>query len=167
MQKLNQAVPQRAAIIKDAKTMYDLLVENFSHPAASSFNACMKSVQLNWHVFFHVLVTGEGAVQQNRPGCHFKTLKGIRKLLCVKSLPQQEKLLVRFHELPHGWPCSPEVLAASVFTSYSQLKCQLLLLDKTTENDSLFRKIISSVTWICASKTVSENVIFSEGNNKQ
>lgn len=91
-----EAVPQRAAIIKDAKTMYDLLVENFSHPAASSFNACMKSAQLNWHVFFHVLVTGEGAVQQNRPGCHFKTLKGIRKLLCVKSLPQQEKLLVRF-----------------------------------------------------------------------
>ena len=96
MQKLSQAVPQRAAITKDAKTMYDLLVENFSHPAASSFNACMKSAQLNWHVFFHVLVTGEGAVQQNRPGCHFKTLKGIRKLLCVKSLPQQEKLLVRF-----------------------------------------------------------------------
>lgn len=96
MQKLSQAVPQRAAIIKDAKTMYDFLVENFSHPAASSFNACMKSAQLNWHVFFYVLVTGEGAVQQNRPGCHFKTLKGIRKLLCVKSLPQQEKLLVRF-----------------------------------------------------------------------
>lgn len=96
MQKLSQAVPQRAAIIKDAKTMSDLLVENFSHPAASSFNACMKSAQLNWHVFFYVLVTGEGAVQQNRPGCHFKTLKGIRKLLCVKSLPQQEKLLVRF-----------------------------------------------------------------------
>ena len=94
-QKVSQAVLQRTAIIKDAKTMYDFLLENFSRPAASSFNARMKSVQLNRRIFFHVAVTGEGAVQRNRPGRQFKTLKGIRKLHCVKSLPQQEKLLVR------------------------------------------------------------------------
>ena len=94
-QKVSQAVLRRTAIIKDAKTMYDFLIKNFSRPAASSFNARTKSVQLNRRIFFHVPVTGEGAVQRNGPGRHFKTLKGIRKLHCVKSLPQQEKLLVR------------------------------------------------------------------------
>jgi len=95
-QKVSQAVLRRTAIIKDAKSMYDFLVENFSRPAASTFNARTKSVQLNQRVFFHVPLSGEGAVQRNRPGRQFKTVKGIRKLHCVKSLPQQEKLLVRF-----------------------------------------------------------------------
>ena len=94
-QKVGQAVLPRTAVIKDAKTMYDFLLEHFSRPAASSFNAHSKSVQRNRHIFFHVPVTGDGGVQRNRPGRQFKTLKGIRKLHCIKSLPQQEKLLVR------------------------------------------------------------------------
>ena len=85
-QKVSQAVLHRTAIIKGAKTMYDFLLENFSHPAASSFNVRTKSVRLNRCIFFHVPVTGEGAVQRNRPGCQFKTLIGIRKLHCFKSL---------------------------------------------------------------------------------
>ena len=47
--------------------------------------------------------------------------------------------------------CSPEVLVAGIFASYSCLEHRLLLLDKTTENDSLFFwKTILSVAWICA-----------------
>ena len=34
--------------------------------------------------------------------------------------------------------CSPEVLVAGIFAGYSCLEHRLLLLDKTTENDSLF-----------------------------
>lgn len=87
---------QRTAIIKDTRTMYDFLLKNFSCPAASSFNARTKSVQLNRRIFFQIPATGEGGGQRNRPGCQFKTLKDIRKLHCLKSVPQQEKLLVRF-----------------------------------------------------------------------
>lgn len=47
-----QAVLQRTTIIKDAKTMYDFLLENISHLAAPSFNAHMKPIELNWCIFF-------------------------------------------------------------------------------------------------------------------
>ena len=95
-QKVSQAVLRRTTTIKNAKEMYDYLLQNFCHPAVSTFSTRTKSVQLKRRIFFHVPISGEGAVQRNRPGLQFKTLKGIRKLHCVKSLPQQEKLLVRF-----------------------------------------------------------------------
>ena len=38
---------------------------------------------------------GEGAVDRNRPGRQFRSVPGIRKWHCVKSLPQQEKVLTR------------------------------------------------------------------------
>ena len=47
--------------------------------------------------------------------------------------------------------CSPEVPVVGIFAGYSHLiKCQLFLLDKTTENYSLFFvRQISSIAWIC------------------
>jgi len=66
---------------------------------------------------------------------------------------------------------SPEMLAAGVLTGYSRLKCRLLLLEKTTENDSSVsvRQFQNSLNLHLKSqvpKTVSEHVIISEGNDK-
>lgn len=55
-----------------------------------------KSVELKRRNFFYVPATGEGAIARNRSDRHFKAIRGIRQLHCVKSLPQQEKLLVRY-----------------------------------------------------------------------
>ncbi|XP_022780703.1 vicilin-like seed storage protein At2g18540 [Stylophora pistillata] len=54
-----------------------------------------KAVQLKRRVFFYVPSSGEGAVERKRDGRKFKEVKGIRKWHCVKSLPQQEKVMVR------------------------------------------------------------------------
>lgn len=93
-QKVSQAVLRRTTTIKNAKEMYDYQLQNFCHPAVSTFSTRTKSVQLKRRIFFHAPNSGEGAVQRNRPGRQFKTFKGIRKLHYVKSLTQQEKLLV-------------------------------------------------------------------------
>lgn len=46
-------------------------------------------------VFFYVPTEGEEAVVRRRPGRTFKELKGIRKLHCVKTTPQQGTIFVR------------------------------------------------------------------------
>ena len=95
-QKVSQAVLQRAAKITSAKSMYDFLVEKFSLPAATSFSSRTKSVELKRRVFFFVPGSGNDGVIRNRPGRQFKSVKGIRQWHCVKTIPQQEKLLVRY-----------------------------------------------------------------------
>lgn len=95
-QKVSQAVLRRTATISNAESMHAYLEQNFSLPVASTFNSRTKSVQLRRRIFFFVPSSGETAVKRNRPGRQFKTVKGIRKWHCVKSLPQQEKIKVRF-----------------------------------------------------------------------
>lgn len=98
-QKVSQAVLRRMATIKSAKSMHEYLVQNFTHPVASSFNARTNTVQLKRHVFFYVPAEGEGSIDKKRHGRKFKEAKGIRKWHCIKSLPQQEKVMVRH------WSC--------------------------------------------------------------
>lgn len=95
-QKVSQAVLRRTTTIKSAKSMHEYLEQNFTQRAASSFNARANAVQLKRRVFFYVPAEGEGAVDRNRQGRKFKEARGIRKWHCVKSLPQQEKVLVRY-----------------------------------------------------------------------
>ncbi|XP_048578932.1 uncharacterized protein LOC125560703 [Nematostella vectensis] len=94
-QKTSQAVLRRKAKINSAKDMYAYLVANFTEPAATSYAARRTATQLTRRVFFYVPAKGEGAVSRNRDGRKFKEAKGIRKWHCVKTLPQQEKVLVR------------------------------------------------------------------------
>ena len=94
-QRVSQAVLQRKARITNAESMYKYLVENFTLPVASSFDSRTKAVELKRQVFFFVPSQGEGAVDRNRPGRQFRSVPGIRKWHCVKSLPQQEKVLTR------------------------------------------------------------------------
>ena len=96
-QKVSQAVLTRSATINNAKAMHKFLTEKFTQPAASSFTARTNSVQLKHRVFFYVPGKGEGAVIRNRPGRKFKEVKGIRKLHCIKTGSEQEKVLVRQH----------------------------------------------------------------------
>ena len=94
-QKVSQAVLNRLATINSAKAMHKFLTEKFTQPAASSFTASSNSVQLKRRVSFYVPGKGEGAVIRNRPGRKFKEVKGIRKLHCIKSGSEQEKVLAR------------------------------------------------------------------------
>ncbi|EDO34354.1 predicted protein [Nematostella vectensis] len=94
-QKTSQAVLRRKAKINSAKDMYAYRVANFTEPAATSYAARRTATQLTRRVFFYVPAKGEGAVSRNRDGRKFKEAKGIRKWHCVKTLPQQEKVLVR------------------------------------------------------------------------
>ena len=96
-QKVSQAVFTRSATINNAKAMHKFLTEKFTQPAASSFTARTNSVQLKRRVFFYVPGKGEGAVIRNRPGRKFKEVKGIRKLHCIKTGSEQEKVLARQH----------------------------------------------------------------------
>ena len=95
-QKVSQAVLRRTATISSAESMYAYLQENFSLPVASTFSSRANSVQLKRRIFFFVPSSGESAVQRNRAGRQFQTVKGIRQFHCVRSLPQQEKVLVRY-----------------------------------------------------------------------
>ena len=94
-ERVSQAVLQRKARITNAESMYKYLVENFTLPVASSFDSRTKAVELKRRVFFFVPSQGEGAVDRNRPGRQCRSVPGIRKWHCVKSLPQQEKVLTR------------------------------------------------------------------------
>ena len=94
-QKVSQAVLRRTATITSARSMHDFLVQHFSQPAPSSFSARTKSVQLKRRIFHFVPSSGEGSVVRNRAGRKFTELKGIRKLHCVKTTPQQGKVFVR------------------------------------------------------------------------
>ena len=96
-QKVGQAVLRRTASINSARSMYQYLMQNFSQPAASSFTSRESSVQLKHCICFYVPSEGEGegAVDRKRDGRKFREAKGIRKWHCVKSLAQQEKVLVR------------------------------------------------------------------------
>ena len=94
-QRVSQAVLQRKARITHAESMYKYLVENFTLPVASSFDSRTKAVELKRRVFFFVPSEGEGAVDRNRPGRQFRSVPGIKKWHCVKSLPQLEKVLTR------------------------------------------------------------------------
>ena len=93
-QKASQAVLRRTATITSARSMHDFLVQHFSQPAPSSFSARTKSVQLKRRIFHFVPSSGEGSVVRNRAGRKFTELKGIRKLHCVKTTPQQGKVFV-------------------------------------------------------------------------
>lgn len=94
-QKVSHAVLRRTATINSAKTMHQYLVANFSQPASSNFGARTNSVQLKCRKFFYVPSIGDEAVARNKPGRKFKAVDGVRKLHCIKSIPQQEKLIVR------------------------------------------------------------------------
>ena len=69
--------------------MKEYLEENFTTPADTTFASRSKAVGLARKVFFYVPTEGEEAVVGRRPGRTFKELKGIRKLHCVKTTPQQ------------------------------------------------------------------------------
>ena len=94
-QKVSQAVLARLATINSAKAMHKFLTDTFTQPAASSFTASSNSVQLKRRVSFYVPGKGEGAVIRSRPGRKFKEVKGTRKLHCIKSGSDQEKVLAR------------------------------------------------------------------------
>ena len=94
-QKVSQAVLRKTAVIRNAKDMTDFLTENFSTPSASSFASRTKAVGLARRVFFYVPTEGEDAVVRRRPDRSFKTLKGIRKLHCVKTTAEQGRVFVR------------------------------------------------------------------------
>lgn len=94
-QKVSQAVLRRTATITSARSMQNFLVKHFFQPAPSSFSARTKSVQLKCRMFHFVPSSGEGSVVRNRAGRKFTELKGIRKLHCVKTTPQQGKVFVQ------------------------------------------------------------------------
>lgn len=94
-QKVSQAVLRKTAVIRNAKDMTDFLTKNFTTPSASSFASRAKAVGLARRVFFYVSTEGEGAVVRCRPDRTFKTLKGIRKLHCVKTTAEQGWVFVR------------------------------------------------------------------------
>ena len=52
-QKVSQAVLRRTTTIKNAKEIYDYLLQNFCHPAVSTFSTRTKSAQLKRRIFFH------------------------------------------------------------------------------------------------------------------
>jgi len=95
-QKVSQAVLRRTATINSAQSMHEYLTTSFSEPAATSFAARSKATQLKRRLFFYVPSEGEGAIDRKREGRKFKEVKGIRKWHCVKSLAQQEKVMVRY-----------------------------------------------------------------------
>lgn len=84
------AVLRRTATITNARSMHEFLLQNFSLPAASSFSSRANSVHLKRRIFFYVPASGEGAIQRNRPGRQFKTLKGIMKLQCQDASSTRE-----------------------------------------------------------------------------
>ena len=94
-QNVSQAVLRRTATITTARSMHNFFVQHFSQPAPSSFPARTKSVQLKHWIFHFVPSSGKGSVVRNRAGRKFTELKGIRKLHCVKTTPQQGKVFVR------------------------------------------------------------------------
>ena len=94
-QKVSQTLLRKTAVIRNAKDMTDFLTENFSTPSASSLASRTKAVGLARRVFFYVPVEGEDAVVRRRPDRAFKTLKGIRKLHCVKTTAQHGRVFVR------------------------------------------------------------------------
>ena len=75
--------------------MYKYPVENLTLSVASSFDSRTKAVELKHWVFFFLPSQGQGAVDRNRPGRQFRSVPGIKKWQCVKSLPQLEKVLTR------------------------------------------------------------------------
>ena len=91
-QNVSHAVLRRTATINSARSMYEYLNTHFSQPEASSFAARSNTVQLKRRKFFYVPSKGEGAVARNRPDQKFKEVKGIRKLHCVRSIPEQQNL---------------------------------------------------------------------------
>ena len=96
-QKVSQAMLNRTAQIKSAESMHKFLTEKFSQPAMSSLTARTNAKGLKHRIFFYVPSKGEGSVARNRPGRKFKEVKGIRKLHCVHSGTEQEKVSVRQH----------------------------------------------------------------------
>ena len=75
--------------------MKEYLEENFATPAANTFASKSKTVGLARRVFFYVLTEGDKAVVRRRPERTFKKHKGIRKLHCVKTTPQQGTIFIR------------------------------------------------------------------------
>lgn len=94
-QKVSQGVLRRTATINSAKSMHEYLTTSFSQPAATSFAARSKATQLKRRLFFYVPAEGVGAIDRKREGRRFKEAKGIGKWHCVKSLAQQEKVMIR------------------------------------------------------------------------
>ena len=94
-QKVSHAVLRKAAIVRNAKDMVNYLNENFKYPAVTTYDSRKKAVGLARRVFFYVPAKGEGAVVRKRPDRHFKEIKGIRKLHCVRTTKQQGRVFVR------------------------------------------------------------------------
>ena len=94
-QKVSHAVLRKTAVIRNAKDMKEYLEDNFTTPAASTFASRSKAVGLARRIFFYVPSEGDEAVVRCRPERTFKELKGIRKLHCVKTTPEQGRIFVR------------------------------------------------------------------------
>ena len=75
--------------------MVNYLNENFKYPAVTTYDSQKKAVGLACQVFFYVPAKGEGAVLWKRPDRHFKEIKGIRKLHCMRTTKQQGRVVVR------------------------------------------------------------------------
>jgi len=75
--------------------MKEYLEENFSTPATSTFASRSKAVGLARRIFFYVPPEGDNAVVRRRPDRVLKELKGIQKLHCVKTTPEQGRIFTR------------------------------------------------------------------------
>lgn len=96
-QKVSHAVLRKTAVIRNTKDTQEYLEENFATPAASTFALQSKAVGLARRIFFYVPPEGDEAVNRRRPDRAFKELKGVRKLHCIKTTPEQGRVFTRSH----------------------------------------------------------------------
>ena len=101
-QKVSHAVLRKTAIIRNTKDTKEYLEENFATPAAFTFASRSKAVGLAHRIFLYVPPEGDKAVNRRRPDRVFKELKGIRKLHCVKTTPEQGRVFTRSHSCYHS-----------------------------------------------------------------
>ena len=96
-QKVSQAVLRKTAVIRNAKDMKDYLEENFTTPAASTFESRIRAVGLAHRVFFYIPTEGDEAVVRCRPRRTFWELKSNRKIHYVHTTSEQGMIVVRHH----------------------------------------------------------------------
>ena len=96
-QKVSHAVLRKTAVIRNTKDTKEYVEENFATPAASTFALRSKAVGLARRIFFYVPPEGDEEVNRHRPDRAFKELKGVRKLHCVKTTPEQGRVFTRSH----------------------------------------------------------------------
>lgn len=97
VKQVSHAVLRKTAVIRNAKDMKEYLEEHFSTPAASTLTSRSKAEGLARRLFFYVPPEGDEAVVRRRPDRAFKELKGIRKLHCLRTTPEQGRIFTRSH----------------------------------------------------------------------